>query len=55
MVELVYGLVEFAKIIRDDPRFGLSLFVLLIAGAAVAKMIGRRRPEGPLSIRDPRK
>jgi hypothetical protein len=50
--ELLQGLMEFIKIIREDPRIGLALAILLLAGALVSILIGRLRRDEPISIRD---
>jgi len=55
MGEVLHGLFELAKIIREDPRIGWALAVLLLAGAAVAILIGRVRHDEPPSIRSGRK
>jgi hypothetical protein len=39
--EITEGLMELVKIIRDDPRIGVVLAVMLVAGAAVALVIRR--------------
>jgi hypothetical protein len=53
--ELLQGLIEFIKIIREDPRIGLALAILLLAGALVSILIGRLRRDEPISIRGIRK
>ncbi len=54
MSELISGLIELAKIIREDPRIGWALAILLSVGAVVAFLIGKVRRDDPLSIRDKR-
>jgi hypothetical protein len=39
--ETLEALVEFAKIVRDDPRIGVVLAIMLIAGVVVAVVIRR--------------
>ena len=53
--ELLQSLIEFIKIVREDPRIGLALAILLLAGTVVAILIGRVRRDEPISIRGIRK
>jgi hypothetical protein len=51
LVELLHGLIELIQIIREDPRIGVALAVLMIAGALVAFLIRRVRRDEFLTIR----
>jgi hypothetical protein len=59
LVEIIHGvhgateLARIVEILREDPRIGLTLAILLIAGAFVAILIRRARRDElpPLSIR----
>ncbi len=42
-MEVLGEIPEFLKIIRDDPRIGVALVVLVAAGAIVAVLIRRFR------------
>jgi hypothetical protein len=55
VAELLLGLAEFIKIVREDPRIGWALAILIGAGALVAILIGRARRDEPVSIRPVRK
>ena len=51
MGELLHGAIELAKIIKDDPRIGWALLVLLVAGSVAAVLIHRFRRDAFLRIR----
>jgi len=48
--EVLQGAIEFAKIVKEDPRIGWALAILLVAGALVAALIGRARPDESIRI-----
>lgn len=55
LVEGLHFLIEFGKILREDPRIAWALTILLVAGYLVAILIRGVRREEPLSIRTVRK
>ena len=51
LVHGAHGAAQFLEIIREDPRIGVALAVLLLAGAAFALLSRKTRRIEPLTIR----